>query len=43
MTTERLYYNDCYLREFTASVVEVGEDGLVAVLLFLLLDRLRRN
>ncbi len=25
--TERLYYNDCYLREFQARVVEVLEDG----------------
>jgi alanyl-tRNA synthetase len=25
--TERLYYNDCYLREFQARVVEVADDG----------------
>ena len=25
--TERLYYNDCYLREFQARVVEVSDDG----------------
>jgi alanyl-tRNA synthetase len=25
--TERLYYNDCYLREFPARVIEVSEDG----------------
>jgi alanyl-tRNA synthetase len=25
--TERLYYNDCYLREFQARVVDVSEDG----------------
>jgi alanyl-tRNA synthetase len=25
--TERLYYNDCYLREFHARVVDVSEDG----------------
>jgi alanyl-tRNA synthetase len=25
--TERLYYNDCYLREFRANVVETAEDG----------------
>jgi len=25
--TERLYYNDCYLREFQARVVQVSEDG----------------
>ena len=30
--TERLYYQDCYLRSFAASVVEVGEDGIVAYL-----------
>ena len=30
--TERLYYQDCYLREFTANVVDVAEDGLVAYL-----------
>jgi alanyl-tRNA synthetase len=27
VTTERLYYNDCYLREFQARVVEVADDG----------------
>ena len=27
MTTERLYYHDCYLREFSARVVETAEDG----------------
>src|SRR6266849_6099692 len=27
LTTERLYYNDCYLREFDARVVETAEDG----------------
>jgi len=26
--TDRLYYTDCYLREFTARVTEVSEDGL---------------
>jgi len=25
--TERLYYNDCYLREFQARVLEVADDG----------------
>ncbi len=25
--TERLYYNDCYLREFQARVVDVSDDG----------------
>ena len=25
--TERLYYNDCYLREFQARVLEVSDDG----------------
>ena len=30
--TERLYYHDCYLREFTAAVVDVDEGGLVAYL-----------
>jgi alanyl-tRNA synthetase len=25
--TERLYYNDCYMREFQAAVVEVADDG----------------
>jgi alanyl-tRNA synthetase len=25
--TERLYYNDCYLRQFQARVVEVSDDG----------------
>jgi len=25
--TERLYYNDCYLREFTANVVETADEG----------------
>ncbi|HEV8147947.1 MAG TPA: DHHA1 domain-containing protein [Bryobacteraceae bacterium] len=25
--TERLYYNDCYLREFRANLVETAEDG----------------
>jgi alanyl-tRNA synthetase len=27
VTSERLYYNDCYLREFQARVVEVADDG----------------
>ncbi|MCS6952342.1 MAG: DHHA1 domain-containing protein [Bryobacterales bacterium] len=27
MTTERLYYTDCYLREFRARVVEASPDG----------------
>jgi alanyl-tRNA synthetase len=30
--TERLYYNDCYLREFQARVVQVSEDGRRVVL-----------
>ena len=30
--TERLYYHDCYLRDFTASVVEVSDGGMVAYL-----------
>ena len=30
--TERLYYHDSYVREFAASVVEVGDGGLVAYL-----------
>ena len=25
--TERLYYNDCYLREFEARVIETGDEG----------------
>src|ERR1700752_2732226 len=25
--TERLYYNDCYLREFAARVVDTADDG----------------
>ncbi|MCC7342987.1 MAG: hypothetical protein IT170_18035 [Bryobacterales bacterium] len=29
MHTERLYYQDCYLREFTATVLSVGGDGAV--------------
>ncbi|MCC6265256.1 MAG: alanyl-tRNA editing protein [Bryobacterales bacterium] len=29
MHTERLYYEDCYLREFTATVLSVGRDGAV--------------
>lgn len=29
MPTERLYYDDCYLREFTATVVAVDADGAV--------------
>src|SRR5215469_1978880 len=27
MTTERLYYNDCYLQEFAAQVVDRADDG----------------
>ena len=27
LTTERLYYQDCYLREFRARVVETAGDG----------------
>ena len=30
--TERLYYSDCYVSEFSASVVDVGDGGLVAYL-----------
>ncbi|HEY3738391.1 MAG TPA: DHHA1 domain-containing protein [Bryobacteraceae bacterium] len=30
--TERLYYNDCYLRDFSANIVALGKDGLVAYL-----------
>ena len=30
--TERLYYHDSYVREFTASVVEVADGGMVAYL-----------
>ncbi|HSP68734.1 MAG TPA: alanyl-tRNA editing protein AlaX, partial [Bryobacteraceae bacterium] len=26
--TERLYYHDCYLREFNARVIDRSEDGL---------------
>lgn len=32
MATERLYYNDCYLREFAAQTVSVSGDGLRVVL-----------
>jgi alanyl-tRNA synthetase len=30
--TERLYYHDCYMREFAARVVDVADGGLVAYL-----------
>lgn len=32
MHTDRLYYHDCYLREFTASVASRSEDGLTVYL-----------